>query len=78
MGHDGVVALEGVCPADDAETLRQLLSEDPGAAVDWRACEHAHTAVVQVLLVARPAIKGPAGAPLLERWIAPILLRPVC
>ena len=56
---DGVVVLEGACPNEDAEQLLQLLLESPGVAVDWQACESAHTAVIQVLLAAKPALRWP-------------------
>jgi len=44
------IALEGVCPVADAEVLRQHLVSAESAKIDLTACEHAHTAVVQVLL----------------------------
>lgn len=44
------ILLEGICPIAEAEVLRQLLVSTKTATVDWRACEWAHTAVIQVLL----------------------------
>jgi hypothetical protein len=70
---DGVIALAGACPSEDAEALRRHLVEHPEAAVDWRDCLSAHTAVVQVLLAARRRVTGPAGDPLLRRWVEPLL-----
>jgi hypothetical protein len=75
LAADGTILLEGICPVDDAELLRQLLLRNPTADVDWRGCEHAHTAILQVLLVAKPKILGPAGAVFLEDWLYPILSR---
>ncbi len=70
--HQGVIVLEGHCPSGDAENLLQLLLSDPAAYVDWRTCEAAHTAVVQVLLAAGRDIVGPpAGAGLAQ--LAPAL-----
>ena len=70
----GVIVLEGHCPSGDAENLLQLLLSDPVACVDWRTCEAAHTAVVQVLLAAGREIVGPpAGVSL--ALIAPALAR---
>lgn len=52
------IVLEGICPMDEAEVLRQLLVSARNATVDWRACEHAHTAVVQVLLASNVGLRG--------------------
>jgi hypothetical protein len=73
LAAHGAIMLEGACPVDDAETLRQLLLKKPTAPVDWRSCEYAHTAVVQVLLAAKPRVCGPAGAEFLEDWVATFL-----
>jgi hypothetical protein len=68
---DRRILLEGKCPAEDAETLLRLLSLDPASAVDWRGCQGAHTAVLQVLLAARPELIGPPRASFLARWLSP-------
>jgi hypothetical protein len=70
---DQTVALEGVCGAEDAETLLQALLATPGATVDWTACENAHTAVVQVLLAARAEVRGPANSAFLRDSVEPVL-----
>jgi hypothetical protein len=75
LGADGMVMLEGACPVDDAEPLRQLLLRNPGASVDWRGCEDAHTAILQVLVVAKPKLAGPPRSAFLKDWIFPILCR---
>ena len=54
-----IVVLEGHCGSGEAEELLQLLLAAPSANVDWRACDGAHTAVVQVLLAARRPLIGP-------------------
>ncbi len=69
----GRIVLEAACAADDAEPLHQLLEAASGAEVDWQGCDEAHTAVIQLLLVARPVIRDPPRSPFLRRWIAPIL-----
>jgi len=56
--EDATIRLEGVCTLEDAETLARRLSETPEASVDWSDCEQAHTAVIQVLLAARPQMIG--------------------
>lgn len=55
---DGMIQLVGLCAIEDAEALLLSLAQDPGAGVDWSACEHAHTAVIQVLLAVRPRMVG--------------------
>lgn len=69
----GEIRLEGRCPSADAETLLSRLAGDPDAVVDWRACEYAHAAVVQVLMAGRPQLVGPAGDAFLERFVAPLI-----
>ena len=68
---DGIIVLEAACPVEDAEPLLQLLQATPGAKCDWTKCTHLHSAVVQVLLAARPALIGPCGDPWIERWLGP-------
>lgn len=72
--HDtSTIRLIGACPADDGETLLELLLANPAAEIDWRGCESAHSAVVQVLLVANRPLKGPPAGPFLRRFVGPIL-----
>ncbi len=73
VADDGAIILEGNCLAEDAETLARMLLLDPAASVDWSGCEHAHTAIVQVLLTARPAMLGPPVSFFLRNWVAPVL-----
>ena len=67
---DGKVVLTGVCAVEDAEPLLQLLQANPGAPCDWTGCSHLHTAVLQVILAARPELVGPCGDPWIEHWAA--------
>jgi len=71
---DGTIRLDGDCGAEDAEALLRHLGADPGAAVDWRGCTRAHTAVVQVLMALRPAVLGPPADDFLQAHVAPLLL----
>jgi hypothetical protein len=73
MADDRSIVLEGACPVEDAETLVQLLSLAPSATVDWRDCDYAHAAVVQVLLAVRPPMRGPPKTKSLQDWIEPAL-----
>ncbi|MFG1397459.1 hypothetical protein [Roseixanthobacter pseudopolyaromaticivorans] len=68
-----LIVLEGACPAEDAEALLGHLCAHPGALVDWRGCETAHAAVVQILLATRVALQGPPLGRFLQTWIAPAL-----
>lgn len=70
---EAVVALEGVCSVEDAETLLSELLASPGASVDWSACEAAHTAVVQVLLASNAFILGPPRSEFLSEFVEPAL-----
>jgi hypothetical protein len=70
---DGSIALEGVCLSEDADALLQQLLATPSATVDWRACEGAHTAVVQVLIAAGRKLMGPPANAQLREWVQPLL-----
>lgn len=69
----GPICLSGTSPAEDAETLLQLLLARPDAEIDWRDCEAAHAAVIEVLLVARRRLVGPPKGAFLQRFVAPTL-----
>lgn len=74
--HDAnTIRLIGACPADDGEVLLQHLLTNPAAEVDWRGCESAHAAVIQVLLVSRRPLRGPPAGQFLHRFIGPALVR---
>ncbi|HEY9218994.1 MAG TPA: hypothetical protein VIO94_13150 [Phenylobacterium sp.] len=70
---DGRIALIGACTSEEAETLLQALIDSPAAIVDLRACEHIHTALVQVLLAADALVLGPASGKFLRDWVEPRL-----
>ena len=72
---DGTIVLDGRCEVEDAEPLLQILQAAPDAPCDWTRCSHLHTAVVQVVMTARPALVGPCGDPWIEQWVEPILRR---
>ena len=69
----GEIVLEGTCSSEDAEILLQNLIAMPAARVDLRACESAHTAVIQVLLAATPELLGPPAGAVLRDWVYPTL-----
>jgi hypothetical protein len=69
--HDsGTILLEGHCPIEDAEPLLQLLQADPEGCLDWTQCTHLHTAVLQVILAARPVQLGACGDSWVRHWLA--------
>ena len=70
---NGSISLVGACPVEEAETLLQLLQSAPAAPCDWTRCTHLHTAVVQVIRAARPALIGPCGDAWIEQWVSPQL-----
>jgi hypothetical protein len=70
---DGTISLDGVCPVGDAEPLLRLLTGKPDAIVDWRRCEEAHAAVIQILLAVLPKLIGPPANMFLQRHVEPIL-----
>jgi hypothetical protein len=72
---NGAIELSGACPVEDAEELLQRLLARPNATVDWRSCESAHTAVIQVLLVAKSVPLGPPKNPFLRDHVEPQLRR---
>lgn len=64
ISYSGKVAIfEGVCKLNEAEALQQWLMKTPGGTLDFTDCRHLHTAILQQLLLARPAaIKPPDDA----------------
>ena len=66
--ENGTIILDGNCGVEDAEPLLQMLLATPGVPVDWRPSRRLHTAVVQVILLARPAVLGPCGDEWIEKW----------
>ena len=74
--HDeNTIRLIGACPAEDGETLLQHLLANRKAEVDWRGCESAHAAVIQVLLVSGRPLQGPPAGEFLRQIIGPALAR---
>ena len=48
-----VICISGVTPPDEADELLALLRAHPGVAVDLSGLEHLHTAMLQMLYVAK-------------------------
>lgn len=69
-------ALSGICGVAEAETLLVWLLDHPMMQIDLTACQHVHTAVLQVLLALRPSITGQPADPGLAAWLMPLLVEP--
>jgi hypothetical protein len=70
---DGVIALEGTCGADEAETLLALVEAHPGVSVDIARADQVHTALWQVLMAFGTDVVGTPDDPFVARWILPHL-----
>jgi hypothetical protein len=70
------VTADGAAIVEDALTLLEFLQSHANAKVDLGACTHLHTAVLQVLLAARPEIVALPREAFLARWLAQAL--PTC
>ncbi len=55
-----VIALEGIISIEDTDQLFDLLRMEPMPALDLSACEHIHTAPLQLIKMLNPGITNPA------------------
>ncbi len=65
----GAIVLEGRCLVEEAEPLLRMLQQTPSAPLDWSRCSQLHTAILQLILAARPRRIGPCGDPFAERAV---------
>jgi hypothetical protein len=77
LENDGRIVLAGVCPVEDAEPLFQLLQSQPSSSLDWSRCSSLHTAILQLIIAARPALVGPCGDEWIENWVGSELERQI-
>lgn len=49
--ESSVLVLEGVIAPEDVDQLQELIRDNPGVMADLSACEHMHTAALQLLMV---------------------------
>ena len=73
LSTNGTIDLIGHCSSEDAELLQRYLLDLPGASVSWGACEHLHTAVLQILLAANPVLSDIPSNAFLKAHVAPLL-----
>ena len=67
------VRFEEVCTVEDALPLLEFLKSTDAPEVDLSACTWLHTALLQLLLTARPRMMASPADPALARWVAPLL-----
>jgi hypothetical protein len=72
---EGAIELSGRCGVEDAEVLQRQLLAAPRSTVEWGACGYVHSAVIQVLLVGKPRLRGSPSTAFLRAHIAPLLQR---
>jgi hypothetical protein len=73
LTEDGAIEVSGRCGVEDAESLQGYLLAAPESTVEWSACEHLHSAVLQVLLIARPHMRGAPRSAFLRTHVEPLL-----
>lgn len=69
---EGLIVLSGDCGVENAEALLAALLDNPAFAVEIEA-ETLHTALWQVLLAVRPAIRGGPRNSFAGRHILPLI-----
>jgi hypothetical protein len=67
-----LVRFQDVCAVEEAMSLVERLRNHERAAVDLGGCTYLHTALLQLLLLARPTIAHAPTDPFLSRWLTPL------
>ena len=75
LAPDGTIELSGFCGVKDGEVLQGHLLAAPESTVEWSDCRHLHSAVLQVLLVAKPRLRGVPPNDFLRTHVEPLLAR---
>jgi hypothetical protein len=73
LAKNGTIELSGRCGVEDAEALQSLLLSSPESPVEWSACEHLHSSVLQVLLIAKARMRGVPASAFLRTHVEPLL-----
>ncbi len=66
---------EAACTAEEALPLAEWLEAAAAPRVDLSACTELHTALLQLLLAARPALAAAPEDAFLARWVGPLLAK---
>lgn len=69
-----LVRFEGICMVEDAVSLIEHLRHHRAAQVDLSDCSYLHSALLQLLMVAKPKVVVPPNDTFLARWVAPLLI----
>jgi hypothetical protein len=64
---------EDICAVEEALPLFEFLNSATAPEVDLSACTHLHTALLQLLLIARPKVAALPADPGLARWLAGVV-----
>jgi len=67
--NDAVARFKGQCRLEEASALFEWLEQTPAAKIDLSDCEHIHTAILQMLMVAKPELLAPPADPFLKQWL---------
>lgn len=70
---DGMIYLEGYCRVEEAEALLLALQEGHAEVVEVGEVTRMHLALAQILLAARPQLRGVPNDPFLRDWLLPLL-----
>ncbi len=70
---DNLVKFDEVCAVEDAMPLVEHLRGHPLTEIDLSTCSYMHTALLQLLLLTKPAIVAAPADPFLVRWVVPLL-----
>jgi|HubBroStandDraft_1064217.scaffolds.fasta_scaffold1260897_1 hypothetical protein len=73
---DDAATADGASTVEDVLPLLEYLQAHANAGVDLGPCTHLHTAVLQVLMAARPRIVAMPGEAFLARWLPAALNQP--
>ncbi len=60
---------QDIVGVEEAEILLEWLHKHPKGKVDLSSCQHLHSAVLQVLMAARPSILALPSDALLAAWL---------
>jgi len=71
--NEQTVSFEDVCTVEDALPLFEFLNTGEAAEIDLSACTYLHTALLQLLLAARPKVAALPVDRSLARWAAQLL-----
>jgi len=71
--EESVAVFEGACAVDEAMALAEWLDGREAARVDLGRCTGLHTALLQLLLVARAEVAVEPEDGFLKAWVGPVL-----